>query len=74
MISYVFEWAAHIRQGGTQQMLIFPTCRVVFQEEVESIGHTLHKGDGNVSSYGNNAVLDAIFSPFDISSCIPVWI
>lgn len=42
-------------------MLIFPTRRVVFQEEVKLIGHTLHKDCGNTSSYGNNAVLDAIF-------------
>ena len=60
MISYVFEWTAVIREGGTQQMLIFPTCRVVFQEEVKLIGHTSHRDGGNMSSYGNNAVLDAI--------------
>lgn len=42
-------------------MPIFPTRRVVFQEEVKLIGHTLHKDCGNTSSYGNNAVQDAIF-------------
>lgn len=55
------EWSADITEGGTQQMLIFPTRRVVFQEEVKLIGHTLHKVCGNTSSYGNNAGLDAVF-------------
>lgn len=42
-------------------MLILPTWHVVFQEEVKLIGHTLHNDFGNASSYGSNAILDAIF-------------
>lgn len=49
-------------------MPIFPTLGVVFQEQVELIGHASHKDGGNTSSYDNNAVLDAM------SPCIPVRI
>lgn len=61
MISYVFEWSADLAEGGTQQMLIFSSHRVVFQEKVKLIGHTLHTDCGDTFSCGNTVVLDAIF-------------
>lgn len=54
---YNIIWSA---LSGTQQMVILPTRHVVFQEEVKLIGHTAERL-GNTSSYGNNAILDAIF-------------
>lgn len=49
-------------------MLIFPTCRVVFQEAVKSIGHTLHK---DCCTTAKNAALGAIFLRHNfIHSCV----